>query len=71
MWKLVGPSSQVCRVGLIVARFRIGVGPAVETSWGTVIRVGPGFWPGDVACPALGFVVVRRSLGAVAAPAEW
>ncbi len=36
-------------VGLTVARFRVGVDPPVEASWGAVIRVGPGLLAG-VTC---------------------
>ncbi len=55
----------------IMGRFWAGVGPAVGTSWGTVVRVSPDFWPGDVACLAQGFVVDRCVPGAVTAPARW
>ena len=70
VWRLVDPSSRTSRGsdhGMIWA----GVGPAVGTSWGTVVRVGPGFWPGDVACLALVFVVDRCVPGAVTALARW
>ena len=51
--RLVDPLGRALR-GSDRGKIWAGVGTAVGASWGTVVRVSPGYWPGDVACLALG-----------------